>query len=183
MEADRGLGQQGLVARSVAGDGQAFAALLGPSMEPAFRLASAMLNDPYAAEDVVQEASTSAWRRLSNLREGAPVEPWFLGIVANACRTWRRHRWWRVLTGLDGHVETRVSPDEAFGSDLDLRRAVGALPTNIRVVMVMRFYLDLSVPDIAVALKVPPGTVKSRLARGAARLCAALADPIAEVPT
>jgi hypothetical protein len=72
-----------LVARAKAGDHGAFTALLRPAIAPAYRLAGAMLHDPHAAEDVVQDASLKAWRKLDQLKAGTEMQPWFLGIVAN----------------------------------------------------------------------------------------------------
>ena len=63
--------------QALAGDESAFAALVGPLVEPALRLAYSMLGDPVEAEDATQEAVTSAWRKLHQLREGMPVRPRF----------------------------------------------------------------------------------------------------------
>src|ERR1700687_3151381 len=78
----------------------AFTALLEPILEPGYRLACAMLHDPQAAEDAVQEAAFKAWRKLGRLRQGADMRPWFLGIVANECRTTRRSGWWARVSVL-----------------------------------------------------------------------------------
>src|SRR5260221_9537209 len=90
-------GDPDLIARAREGDKAAFGNLLRPAIEPAARLAYGMLLDRTEAEDVVQEAAIKAWRRLGNLRAGADFAPWFLGIVANQCRTVRRTPWWSVL--------------------------------------------------------------------------------------
>src|SRR5438067_3589669 len=67
-----------------------FADLLKPLIEPGFRLALAMLHDAQAAEDAVQEASFTAWRKLGRMRDQGRLRPWFLGVVANKCRNARR---------------------------------------------------------------------------------------------
>src|SRR5947199_293609 len=79
------------------GDPAAFASLLRPLLEPAYRLAVGMLQDRQLAEDAVQEAAVNAWRKLYQLREGREMRPWFLGIVAHECATTRRNRWFSVL--------------------------------------------------------------------------------------
>src|SRR6267378_5947550 len=71
---------------------QTFADLLSPLIEPGFRLALAMLHDPQAAEDAVQEASFTAWRKLGQMRDQGRLRPWFLGVVANKCRNARRKK-------------------------------------------------------------------------------------------
>src|SRR5258705_7168894 len=85
-----------LLRRALAGDGHAFGKLLGPVLDPAFRLAMTMLKDRTAAEDAVQEAAFKAWRKLDRFRAGSEMRPWFLAIVANECRSTRRSRWWQV---------------------------------------------------------------------------------------
>src|SRR5712692_11857763 len=70
-----------------------FADLLTPLVEPGFRLALAMLRDPQAAEDAVQEASFTAWRKLGRMADQGRLRPWFLGVVANKCRNARRSKW------------------------------------------------------------------------------------------
>src|SRR5260370_6035956 len=70
-----------------------FADLLTPLIEPGFRLALAMLHDPQAAEDAVQEASFTAWRKLGGIKERDRIRPWFLGVVANKCRNARPRKW------------------------------------------------------------------------------------------
>src|SRR6266853_6581163 len=72
---------------------QTFADLLGPLIEPGFRLALAMLHDSQAAEDAVQDASFTAWRKLGRMQDQGRLRPWFLGVVANKCRNARRVKW------------------------------------------------------------------------------------------
>jgi RNA polymerase sigma-70 factor (ECF subfamily) len=75
MEVLRVDAQQNLVREARGGDRNAFDALLGPLVAPAFRLAMGMLHDREAAEDAVQEAAFRAWRKLGNLREGINKVP------------------------------------------------------------------------------------------------------------
>src|SRR4029077_17348640 len=79
------------------GDDGAFEVLLQPLLQPGYRLAGGMLQDHQAAQDAVQEAAFKAWRKLRRLREGSDMRPWFLGIVANECRSVRRSRWSSVV--------------------------------------------------------------------------------------
>src|SRR5258707_8910667 len=86
------------MARAAAGDADAFALLIEPLLDPAYRLAAVMLSDRTAAEDAVQESSLKAWRKLRQLRgDAGSLRPWFLSIVANECRMTRRRHWWTVV--------------------------------------------------------------------------------------
>lgn len=147
------------------GDTQAFDTLVGPCIDGAFALALGLLHDRGAAEDAVQEAAVKAWRHLRNVRSGAPVRPWFFGIVANQCREQQRGRWWSVVKL--GNPEPAAGRDAAadVARDLDLRRALRSLRMEQRLPVVLHFYLDLPLEEVAVITGAPLGTVKSRLHR------------------
>jgi RNA polymerase sigma-70 factor (ECF subfamily) len=158
-----------LVEAAKAGDDAAFDALLEPLLQPAYRLACAMLHDHRAAEDVVQEASFKAWRKLMQLRAGAEMRPWFLGIVANECRTTRRSRWWSVVRS-DITPEVAVAEDEAIVEGIELRRALRSIEERKRLVLYLYYWLDLPVDEIAIITKTTVHAAESRLARGVQEL-------------
>src|SRR3981081_2762168 len=107
-----------------------------------------MLHDRQAAEDAVQEAAFKAWRKLSRLREGSDMRPWFLGIVANECRSVRRSRSWSVVRS-EGPEATTQSPDETAIANVELRQALRAMDESKRLVLVLHWYLDLPLDEIA----------------------------------
>ncbi len=159
-----------LVSRANAGDRSAFDELVGPLVDQAFRLAFGMLHDREAAEDAVQEATVRTWRKLGNLRPGTEIRPWFLAIVANQCRTVARGRWWSVLRleGAAGMAGTGFEDRIVRGADL--RAALRKLALDQREALVLRYYLDLPLEEVASITGVPVGTVKSRINRGLAAM-------------
>jgi RNA polymerase sigma-70 factor, ECF subfamily len=154
-----------LVRGAKRGDEAAFTSLLRPLLEPAYRLAVGMLQDRQLAEDAVQEAAVKAWRKIQQLREGTEMRPWFLGIVANECRTTRRGRWWGVLK-IDAERAGTESPDDAAVRDVDLRNALKRLRPDQRLVVVLYFYLDLPLEEIAKIAGESLAAVRGRLYRG-----------------
>jgi RNA polymerase sigma-70 factor, ECF subfamily len=147
------------------GDEAAFTSLLRPLLEPAYRLAAGMLQDRQLAEDAVQEAAVNAWRKLHQLREGADMRPWFFGIVANECRRTRRSRWWNVLK-IDVTPRRIEAPDEKAARSVDLRSALMRLRPEQRLVLVLYFYLDLPLEEIATITSASFAAVRGRLYRG-----------------
>ncbi len=97
----------------------AFDDLLGTLVGRGYALAVTMLNDAASAEDAVQEAAIKAWRKLPSLRDRSAIEPWFLSIVANQCRSVRRGRWWSVLKFGDLRKDVVAHEQHAFALDLD----------------------------------------------------------------
>jgi RNA polymerase sigma-70 factor (ECF subfamily) len=153
---------------AAAGDADSFAALIEPLLDPAYRLAAVMLADRSSAEDAVQEASIKAWRKLRQLRgDLKSLRPWFLSIVANECRMARRQRWWSVLKLAD--IPSSASSPEQIGTS-DLHGALLKLSPDERLPLVLHFYLDLPMDEVARALHVSPAAAKSRIYRAAKRL-------------
>jgi RNA polymerase sigma-70 factor (ECF subfamily) len=164
-----------LLERSVAGDRIAFERLFRPLYDDGFRLAAAMLSDASLAEDAVQEALLNAWRKLHTFRTGEDVRPWFLTIVANQCRSLRRARWWSVQRVAE--VDGPSRPDPATADRLDLEAALGRLPRRARLLLVLRYYLDMPFEEIAEIVGASPTAVKSSTHRALVKLRAEWAPP------
>jgi len=157
------------MARAAAGDADAFALLVEPLLDPAFRLAMVMLSDRTAAEDAVQEGSIKAWRNLRRLRgDASSLRPWFLSIVANECRMTRRRHWWSVVKMAD--VQRGAGADPTTKVESDLHRALHRLSPEERLPLVLHFYLDLPLDEVARTLGVSQSAAKSRIYRAARRL-------------
>ena len=149
---------------------QSFTELLVPLVQPAYRLACAMLHDGPYAEDVVQEASLIAWRKLPRLGDRSQVRTWFLGIVANECRNARRRTWLtRVRLGVAPTLSV-VSGEERWVNRADLRRALSRLSHEDRLVVSLYFYLDMPVSDIAAVARSSVDATRQRLHRAVRRL-------------
>jgi RNA polymerase sigma-70 factor (ECF subfamily) len=165
--------ERDLVRRVRTGDVDAYADLLRPLLGAASKLAYGLLQDRWAAEDCVQEAATRAWLRFGNLESDRSFRPWFLGIVANRCREALRSRWWSVLRLPDPGYRARGQEDEWLAG-VDLRRALAELPHGQRAAIVLHFYLDLPLEEVAATLGLGIAGVKARINRGLRRLRMAL---------
>lgn len=161
--------------------GLAFEDLVVAQLDPSYRLAAVILGSAIEAEDVVADAAVRAWRRRDDLRDPERFEAWFGRIVVNACRDRLRARRRSPVAEV-----LPVEPHEPTdGADFrervhardELGRAFDRLPPDDRIVLALRFWLDLPVEAIAIRLAIPSGTVKSRLHHATGRLRAALVDP------
>lgn len=139
------------------------ASLIRSRIDAAYRLARAILLDDRDAEDAVQEAVLSAWRRQAAMRDPQRFEAWFDRIVVNECRDQLRKRRRAVpVASPPVGFEPAAAPTDT-GTDADIDRALAALSVDHRIVVVMRYLQDRTVEDIAARLGIPAGTVKSRL--------------------
>ena len=164
MSADRS--SESLVDAALAGDGFAFAELIRPQYPTAFRLAYWMLRNSDEAEDAVQEAAFRAWRKLVTFRRGMPVRPWFLAIVANQCRTIRRGPW--LPTTETEPIEE--GHESAMASTLDLHRGLKRLRYEDRLIVVLRYYLDMPFDEIATTLGITQKAARVRVDRAIKKL-------------
>jgi RNA polymerase sigma-70 factor, ECF subfamily len=153
-----------LIQAAKQGDDSAFEILLEPMLEQAYKLACGMLHDHQAAEDAVQEAAFKAWRKLAHLRADSEMRPWFLGIVANECRSSRRSRWSSVIRSVLPEA-TAESGEDAILSGIEVRRALSAMDRRKRLVLVLHWYLDLPLGEIAAITGTSMHGAESRLLR------------------
>lgn len=141
------------------------------------RLAAAIVG-PDDAADVVQDALVEAWRHLRSLRDHERFAPWLRSIVINRCRNTLRTRTRRIrtttLASTDaGLPDRRPDLTDAIALRDQLDRAFERLSLDHRAVLALRYTLDLPLAEIAQVLRVPEGTVKSRLHAAVERLRAA----------
>jgi len=161
-----------LIARSVAGDKDAFGALVQRYQRFACSVVYRMTGRPELAEDLAQEAFVRAWLHLANFRGESQFRTWLGRIVTNATIDYLRAN--KVDLALDERLPARGEPlpAQAMRSEVEetVRRAVLALPEESRAALILREYEGLSYKEIAGALDIPIGTVMSRLNYARTRL-------------
>jgi RNA polymerase sigma-70 factor, ECF subfamily len=168
----------------VNGDTEAFGALFTKHKDRLWAVAVRTLGDGEEAADALQDAMISAFRQASGFRGDSAVTTWLHRIVVNACLDRLRRRAARpAVTGLDERVMDVLAPgalpggDEGASTDtaLDVMAALRTLPPDQRAALVLVDMLGYPVADAAEVLGISAGTVKSRCARGRARLLPRLA--------
>lgn len=156
----------------------AFARLADRELDRAYRLATVILGDPVEAQDATHDAVVAAWRRSGSLHDPDRFEPWFTRILVNTCRDRLRRRRRQPSVEIDLARDMGGSRDAYADVDdrLALDGAFDSLSPDHRVVVVLRYYADLSIEAIAERVGAPAGTVKSRLHHAMSRLHAALVE-------
>ena len=161
------MNQRGLVERAREGDHDAFALLAGAAIARLDAAARLIVRDRELARDAVQDALLRAWRDLPGLRDPDRFDAWLHRLTVNACLDATRRRRRRVIeVELTPLVQPAVGDASAELADRDLvDEALRRLAPEWRAVVVLHYFLGMSVPDVAVAMRIPEGTVKSRLHR------------------
>jgi RNA polymerase sigma-70 factor (ECF subfamily) len=172
-----------IIERTLAGETDAFSLLVRKWERPIYGLSLRMLGRDEDARDVCQETFLAAFRNLRKFRGEAKFSSWLYRIALNACHSRLRHRGGAVEQSIDDEGEEgrkyeladtaaesltdRLHRNERAGI---VRRALQALPPEMRQVIVMKEYEELTFAEIAEVLQVPVSTVKSRLYTGLQQL-------------
>src|SRR5882724_4176983 len=164
-----------IVERALTGDPEAFGEIVRRWERRIFALAFGMLGREEDARDATQETFLAAFRNLRGFRGEAKVSSWLHRIAVNQCITRQRRAKVRNEAALDDEQEKdaanfsaplRYSPARAVEcrqTTQAVRRAVNSLPVELRQVVVMKEFEELTFREIAEALDLPLSTVKSRL--------------------
>ena len=159
-----------------AGDRRAFGELVARHTGQLWAIAARTLQHPEDASDTVQEALVAAYRRADSFRGDASVRTWLTRILVNACVDRIRHNRSRPDLLLTGRDPVAPRPDLAteLATRLSVRDALAELPVPQRLAVLLVDVQGWSLGEVAEVLEVPVGTVKSRCARGRARLAVLL---------
>lgn len=125
-----------------------------------YRVSTTLLRRPVDRQDAMQSCLLRAWERRHTLREERLFRAWLMRILINECHTLLRKNRHLIYT------DTLPEPDAPQAADPALRDAVLDLPEKIRVTVALHYMEDVPVEEVAHTLRIPTGTVKSRLSRG-----------------
>jgi len=159
---------------------QEFEAAALPHLNDLFRTATRLLRNLTEAEDIVQETYLLAWKSFDRFELGTDCRAWLFTIMFNAVRHYRRRWFDRRVKGEAAEIlEETVSytppvPEEL--TDQDILSALDGIPPEFRAVVLLADVQEFSYKETAEILRVPMGTVMSRLSRGRALLRVALCD-------
>ncbi|MFL5779421.1 MAG: RNA polymerase sigma factor [Chloroflexota bacterium] len=165
-----------LVEQARGGDRDAFARLAATKITRLDAVARLITRDPERAKDAVQEALARAWRDLPTLRDPDRFDAWLRRLLVRACIDELRHVRRRAFeVELTAAYQPAIDDSSIALADRDaLERGFRRLDPEQRSVVVLHYYLGLSLEEAADSLGVPVGTVKSRLHRAREALRSAL---------
>ena len=154
-----------LVERARSGDQEAFADLVHQVSDTLLGVARRILRDPGLAEDVLQTALLTIWRKLPHLRDADRFEAWAFRILVHACYAdaSRNRRWTSSIRILHADLASDVDDIQSVSDRDELERAFRRLPLDQRAVFVLHHHVGLPLVEVAETLGIPDGTARSRL--------------------
>jgi RNA polymerase sigma-70 factor (ECF subfamily) len=154
-----------LVERARHGDRDAYELLAKSVARSLYRVAYRILRDVDRADDAAQQALVAIWRELPKLRDPDRFDAWAHRLLARICyEVARKEKRWEPLPGSTSVVDlTAPDASEPIAIRDELERAFRGLSPEHRAVLVLHFYVGLSLPEIAETLGIPYGTAGSRL--------------------
>jgi len=179
-----------LIRRAQRGDAAAYEEVARQVAPRLFRVAFRIARDADAAQDAMQQALIAIWRELPSLRDVEAFEGWTWRLITNAATTEMRRshgragsiRLLRLDDGADEEPRSPVEAARAVDDRDQLERAFARLTPDQRAVVVLRYYVGLSLDEIADALRIPYGTAASRMHYGMRALRAAIEAADAAAP-
>ncbi len=155
-----------LVAAHRSGDGKALGQLVSASSPRLYAHAVRLLGEREDAQDILQESWSEIVRGLPTLRDEAAFLPWALRIVSRrvAGVIGRRQRDRAIAEGYTHEAESQTQPEGPVSADANaVREAIARLDPPHRATLALFYLEEMSVADVAIALNIPVGTVKTRL--------------------
>lgn len=148
------------------GNKDAFVRLITAAEKSLYRVARAILKSDNECADAIQESILKAYKSMGGLREPQYFKTWLTKILINECN--------RILKNNKKIIPIEEYMDQAYTLDayekVEIQEAVNSLEDEFRVVVILFYFEDMAIKDIAQMLEIPEGTVKSRLSRARERL-------------
>lgn len=174
-----GTDERALIARTLAGDDDAFAALVRTHQATVYNIAYRLVGQRETAQDLAQETFLRAFKALDTFDLNKPFGPWLYRIATNLSINWVKRARLPTISldapyPADGEAgplaipDTSTEPAARFAQaemQTQLRKAILSLPPDYRAVIELRHFQEMSYEEMAEALNAPVGTVKTRLFR------------------
>lgn len=156
------------VSKAKKGDKKAFLGLIDENRLNLYRVARGILKDKEDIEDALQNTIIKSFQKINSLEKNEYFRTWIIRILINECNGILRKN--KRVAHLDNNSDTDTEIYSDSYENMDLTRAINSLSEELRITTVLFYFEDMSLKDIASVLKIPEGTVRSRLTRARVKL-------------
>ncbi|WP_066895448.1 RNA polymerase sigma factor [Clostridium nigeriense] len=160
-----GLNKEDLVYKAKRGNGKAFTKLMDENLKSMYRVGKGILTREDDIEDAIQNTILKAYLNIKTLKNDELFKTWLIKILINECN--KIYNFNKKCISFDKVVEEQYKDKY---EDFDLKVAVDSLPEDLRLVITLFYFEDLKISEISEVLRIPEGTVKSRLSRAKSKI-------------
>ena len=152
------------------GDNDAFYELIQPIHADLYRMAFVYVHNENDAVDILQQSMIRAFENIARLKEPKYFKTWMIRIVINCCKTYLDKMKKVEIIDPSELVDLQITSHILKEEEIDLWAALRLLEEKYKTVLLLRYYQDYTVPEIATILELPVGTVKTNIRRGLMQL-------------
>ena len=154
------------IKRAKKGDIEAFINLMDINKTYMYKVAKSILNNNEDIADAIQETILSCYKNIEKLKEIKYFKTWMTRILINKCNALLKKN--KKIMNLDMEITEDLKIEESY--KLDLKESINNLDSDLKIIVILYYYEDMSIKDISESLNIPQGTIKSRLSRARKRL-------------
>lgn len=155
-----------LVRKSKKGNNLAFSILIKSYEKDLYKVAIAMTKNDDDALDCIQEAILQAYISIKDLRQDEYFKTWLIKILINKCNALLKKN--KKILNLDVSITENDKVEQS--EKLELKDSINNLDSDLKIIVILYYYEDMSIKDISESLNIPQGTIKSRLSRARSKL-------------
>lgn len=149
-------------------DKEAFKRLIDNNKQKLFRIAKSILKSDFDVDDAMQETIIKAWNKIGTLKDNSSFDTWITKILVNQCYLIIRKRKSTVQLE-DFYFETKDNSIDS-NNKIDVWNSLNKLSDDFKLPIILYFFEQFSYEEISIILKIPKGTVRSRISRGKEKL-------------
>ena len=154
------------IKRAKKGDIEAFINLMDINKTYMYKVAKSILNNNEDIADAIQETILSCYKNIEKLKEIKYFKTWMTRILINKCNALLKKN--KKIMNLDMEITEDLKIEESY--KLDLKESINNLDSDLKIIVILYYYEDMSIKDISESLNIPQGTIKSRLSRARKKL-------------
>lgn len=155
-----------LVRKSKKGNDSAFSILIKSYEKDLYKVAIAMTENDDDALDCIQEAILQAYISIKDLRQDEYFKTWLIKILINKCNALLKKNKKILNLNIEINADEKVEQSDK----LELKDSINNLDSDLKIIVILYYYEDMSIKDISENLNIPQGTIKSRLSRARSKL-------------
>lgn len=152
-----------VVKKAIKGNRKAYGQLIHIHQDYLYRMAYLYMKNEDSALDIVQDCILQGFQTIKNLRQPQYFKTWITRILINIANASLRKN--VSIINMDAAREATTEYDASCEEKLDLYKAIDKLPENYRTVIILKYFNDLKISEVAYTMDIPEGSVKSYLAR------------------